>query len=615
MAEQAETTFQYEEDLPSLPLPSLDETLGKYLKSCRALLSDEEYEHTEAVCEDFKNGVGKELHEYLESKAETERNWIEEWWETIIYLRPRYPSAVNINWQGVLPGNWGPRALRPAQAAAITLTSVMQFRKMLLNHTMPVERLAGQPLSMHQYLRMFNSCVVPGEECDSIEVYPDNELRHILVLKNNLVYTLDVLDENGECYPVEILANAFEKIREESSAVFELERNSPVSILTSENRTNWWKAREYLVSLDNRNEENFLKVQKAIFVIALEDSEPPTGEEVAKNCLLGDGRNRWYDKPINMIIYENGKAGINGQHAWADALVVVRLFDWVVKNIGGIFKEKYLNFDWNQPVSFMPNYERLQWTLDNVAISAIESASAAISRLIHASQLKHLSFNHYGKGFLKRYKLVPDFYVQMAIQLAYYRMYGHATAVYETGHTRLFYHGRTATVRACSVESLEFVKAMVSKTATDTERWDKLNAAIANHKKLLKDAMLGRDVDRHLFGLQVMAEMSGQKPRPSLFTDKAFTTSRKFLMSTSNISGGGDASPLWGGFSAMYDEGYGCCYGINEDKINFCITCYRTCPTSDGEKFARHLETALLDMRDVVVARNVMYLGQKKGNL
>ena len=63
------------------------------------------------------------------------------------------------------------------------------------------EELAGQPLSMWQYKRMFNSCVVPGEDCDQMVEYPDDELKHIIVMRNDLMYRVEVIDEHGEIYP------------------------------------------------------------------------------------------------------------------------------------------------------------------------------------------------------------------------------------------------------------------------------------------------------------------------------------------------------------------------------------------------------------------------------
>lgn len=75
-------------------------------------------------------------------------------------------------------------------------------------------------------------------------------------------------------------------------------------------------------------------------------------------------------------------------------------------------------------------------------------------------QLHILHHNVYGKGFVKKCKLSPDAYIQMALQLAYYRDAGKFCLTYESSMTRLFREGRTETVRPCTLESAAFVKIM-----------------------------------------------------------------------------------------------------------------------------------------------------------
>ena len=53
-----------------------------------------------------------------------------------------------------------------------------------------------------------------------------------------------------------------------------------------------------------------------------------------------------------------------------------------------------------------------------------------------------------------------DAYIQMALQIAWYRTTGEFTATYETALTRMFNKGRTETIRTLSVESRAFVLAM-----------------------------------------------------------------------------------------------------------------------------------------------------------
>lgn len=322
---------------------------------------------------------------------------------------------------------------------------------------------------------------------------------------------------------------------------------------------------------------------------------------------MGNGRNRWYDKPFNLVTYENGLGGLNGQHAWADALVVVRLFDFCIKLINSNLSS-YL--DRPRTIATNPIRPRkLTWVLDNQANSAIECASIAVTKLISASDLTVLEFRHYGDAFIKRYKLGPDFYIQLAIQLAFYKQHQFIPAVYETAHTRLFYHGRTETMRSLTTDSLNFCKIMEKDGASSSEKWEAMKKAISTHGTKIKQALMGQGIDRHLMGLLIVSEMSGISPKPSLFTDKAFEISKKYRISTSNISGGRNASPIWGGFSALYNDGYGICYGIQPDQFSFSISGYHACPENDVNELKKYLEIALVEMHEVCASTNGLHVG------
>lgn len=67
---------------------------------------------------------------------------------------------------------------------------------------------------------------------------------------------------------------------------------------------------------------------------------------------------------------------------------------------------------------------------------------------------------------MKTCKLSPDAFIQMALQLAYYRDAGKFSLTYEASMTRLFREGRTETVRPCTIESSAWVKAMEDPSST-----------------------------------------------------------------------------------------------------------------------------------------------------
>jgi len=119
---------------------------------------------------------------------------------------------------------------------------------------------------------------------------------------------------------------------------------------------------------------------------------------------------------------------------------------------------------------------------------------------------KNLIHKAFGKGFIKTCRMSPDAYIQMALQLAYYRDFGKFSLTYEASMTRLFREGRTETVRSCTIESSAWVKAMEDKNSNTKERVRLLNEACKKHQAGYQDAMCGRGVDRHLFCLYVVSK-------------------------------------------------------------------------------------------------------------
>ena len=61
-------------------------------------------------------------------------------------------------------------------------------------------------------------------------------------------------------------------------------------------------------------------------MLVLDDTEPVSPEdtiheknELACSLLHGDGSNRWFDKSLTMVVFKNGKCGVNCEHSWYEA--------------------------------------------------------------------------------------------------------------------------------------------------------------------------------------------------------------------------------------------------------------------------------------------------------
>lgn len=433
---------------------------------------------------------------------------LEEWWESFAYLQPRYPAAVNINWFGLLPGTWGHRTMSQVSAAAVLTRHIVLFRRDILQGRLDPELMGGQKLCMNQWTRMFNTCKAPVDEStDELRRCKDLESDSIIVICDGAVYSFPVVvagllpggakaitdreaapsEEDVEVrgaaahiskddprlvpLSVEDLEAQFDRVLEASSVIFELAKvGEHVSLLTAEDRGRWAVAYEHLVSLDATNRASLEAIEKALFVMVLERESKPGLEERARSALLGtntDCRNRWFDKPFNMVVYPDGRSAVNGEHAWADAMVMASAFGHILGRIDDEFKANGGPIRGTKtPLASLPAPTRLTFKIDTVARQAIELAAANGYKLAHSIDLKLLMWPHFGKGLMKRHRLMPDFFVQQAIQLAYRRLHGKHVATYETAHTRLFYHGRTETIRVCSEESVAFTTAMLDEDAS-----------------------------------------------------------------------------------------------------------------------------------------------------
>ena len=114
-------------------------------------------------------------------------------------------------------------------------------------------------------------------------------------------------------------------------------------------------------------------------------------------------------------------------------------------------------------------WERLEWVLTDAQRANVRAAEAHAKKLASTVDGTVSDFDSFGGAAISQAKCPPDAFVQMALQLAYWRVHGEAEGVpaptYETAHTRQYFHGRTETIRSCTSEALAFCKAMNSEVS------------------------------------------------------------------------------------------------------------------------------------------------------
>ena len=128
---------------------------------------------------------------------------------------------------------------------------------------------------------------------------------------------------------------------------------------------------------------------------------------------------RWADKSYSIIMFDNGVGGINSDHTPFDAMVNVAIslfIDLGVTDTHGVWPNT------TQKDIDLP-YERLSWKLDADMLANIERAKVSAEKLCNTLMLKRTSFDSFGKDAIVKLKVNPDTFVQMCIQLAYFRLH------------------------------------------------------------------------------------------------------------------------------------------------------------------------------------------------
>ncbi|GLD48548.1 carnitine O-acetyltransferase-like protein [Lates japonicus] len=469
------------------------------------------------------------------------------------------------------------------------------------NETLPAEYMGGKPLCMKQYEQVLSSCRIPGLKTDTLVFHSKrpNPPKHISVIHNCQFFMLDVYNSDGTLLTADQVCVQLEKICNSS-----LQTNmEPVGILTTQYRDIWSKTYAGLIK-DKTNKESLSAIERSIFTVCLDKVMPPVSHEMNHTSTIlqmlhGGGSqynsgNRWFDKGMQVIIGEDGTYGTNISHAGADGTTLNRLVEHTIE---------YMNRRKPQTMQSamepLPMPQKLHFNITPDIKMDIEEAKQHIDKLTQDLDLSASVFEHFGKNVIKAFKMSPDAFVQVALQLTYYRIYQQCCGVIEPASLRMFRHGRIDTIHSTSSASVAFVKAFDDPKKQNSEKLDLLDKAIKAHIWYINMAISGQAVQGHFMGLQNQA-VEEKIPMPEIFTDTSFTKAFNFQISTSQITSKLGHLPCVGPEKLGI---YAVCYCVMNDHINIMVSRFKdsnTCKENNTPHLIQALEDALLDMRKLL---------------
>jgi len=590
MEDNSKPLFAFQPKVERLPVPSLEHTKELFLRSVRPHVSSSEFAETTRKAEEFfkPGGLAQELQQRLINRKDSLPNtsWFIEWWNNWAYLGYRDSVVWNVSYYLQFADEFGEAMICPRRRAARFVSHLLVFREQVVNSTLSPDMNKGKAMSNTQYKYMFNTCRMPGKDLDFVRTYNPKLFTHFVVARKNRFYSFDVIDKStGMAYSTDDIESQLNRI----AKMADQRDNYGVGILTAADRDSWYRNRCQLVEL-GQNATSLEVIESSIGAICLDDTSPVTREEIGRSLLNSDGRNRFWDKSFQLIFFENGKGGYCGEHAMMDGTTSTRMVNYCLDQL---FKDSPdIKRPGNNPTSLAEPI-CIQFALNSSLKNEISKAVRDFDDNMATKELRVCMFHGFGKEEIKKYKVSPDAFAQMAIQLAYRKTFGQCRGTYESTQTRSFLHGRTEVTRSVSNDSETFCDAMTQHTASPNQCYELLTSAAKSHSEYSSRAGKGLGCDRHLLGLKL-----SMKPGETaeIFDDVGYSRSGTWAISTSGLAG--EYMDGWG-FGEVVPHGIGVGYSVLNHRLRFTVTSRNKW----ADRMVANLESSLLEMQYVCEAQ------------
>ena len=624
LAQNKDTTYKNQSSLPDLPIPTIEETLSRFLPTALPLAESEEEERALKRSVEKFPAQAQKIQERLLERAALVRNnssWLQHWWNTLGYLQVRDSVCINVSYYFQFADDKtlvcssnnhnhnGIPSIQVQRAASI-LYATGQYRNLVASGQLAPETLGRKktPLCMTAYKYMFHACRIPQLHQDSYRIYDPHHYKHAVVACKGRFYKIPLIDEStNEVLSVATLESHIAQILELAARQDSKVEAPGLGYLTGDHRDVWATAREALLELPGMAEA--LEVlESGCVLVNLDDVSPASRAQCGKQLLFGNGNasNRWFDKSVQLMVCPNGKAGLLGEHSMMDGMPVVGLANHIVSTSYRQARDESSSNSTTSTSAWtsMETFAGVSDIFGNIEITPKLSTMIETSKenfqqwTTRKHDLEVQSFWGYGSDHIKKSGFSPDAYVQMAMQVATARLFGKQVGTYEASQTRVYRHGRTETTRTVSPASAAFVQSLLGQSGnaqlSANDKVMLLNKACKSHAQYIGNAAKGLGVDRHFMGLSMLVQDS--EVTPDLYSDPVFARSKRWRVSTSNLTH--PKLDNWG-YGEVVPDGVGLSYSVHKDRVIFGITALKE-HGGWPERLGQYLEDTLVEMRLLV---------------
>ncbi|RKP23693.1 acyltransferase ChoActase/COT/CPT [Syncephalis pseudoplumigaleata] len=617
---------QHQLQLPRLPLPRLETTFDEYLRMLEPLLTAEQFAAIKQHVADFlkPSGFGERLQRRLRDAVvhsqQSQGSWLYQLATNYEFLQCRHALLVKTNTFTLFADDptlervdlvtdsehrsrQGVYSAAQIKRAARLINGFLDVKDAMAAGRYPESQPGTGRLCLHQYRYLFGVTRTPMLKCDVLRgsgsggdggehAYTD-PVRHITVLVDNQPYSVPVYAEDGGRVTDADLERQLWAVVEDVES--RTKHEEPVCIWTGMPRDHW-AARERLIDVSERNITSLHAIEDSLFVVALDrfsgrrasqqEGKGIAGLDESHRNGFSCSENRWFDKSFSLIVESDGRAGIQCEHAACDGLVPSKVAAEALKHpVQFLGTASALSSD-----TRLPPPEALHFELDERLHAMLLQARQETATISANSDSCCLQFTDYGSDFIK-HTGSPDAYIEMAFQLAFYRIHGEFASACESIGMRGFLKGRTEIGRVFSMECRAWCMAMQDPATTIRERYRLLQEACRVHKDMIARALRGEGASWHLHALYLMQRKDEAHP---VFTSAMAKEGSRWRIYAGSLN---SADTFYcGGFAASAPDGYGIGYHFRRNAIHIGIECDRQGGTTSSAGYRGMLLDVLREM-------------------
>ena len=549
--------------MKTLPLPSLDDTFATYLQWLKPLVDDKTYANSAKALEDFRHLEAPKLQRLLEQRADLAApdSWLIDYWR-----------AMRLTNRGSLPLTGNQTMKIDWKAPQSGLKRVAHFTHALarVHHAYQhgeLGHITGDPDTCHSQWEILRGAArrpLPVEDEYTFNS-PHDPARHIIILYQGRGWAMDIHDDKGGIASPAQIENTLYALIQSRPEAPDLPFAAPSVFPNTQ-------AREIRAQLISRGENAAIwqTVEKALFVLSIDDSHILDDEDALNDAAFSDGSAFWAYKPLNYRCnISDDRYYLHSESTWADAATLADILR---------LAQQYPYDGQIRRKNTLPehlNLRPLDWQIDKHETKDEESGTHKLIKDAladyrhhaenHTTTICDLYLNDQEQALYKHND--RDAIMQLALQYAQYKTRKTIQSSRENIDMRHYQNGRKSYMQTVTATSIAAAHAIYQLEDGDDIQ-PLIDQYSKEHRARQSACRNGHDTYGHLLGLRSIARE--QKQDIPFFHDPGYLTLTENHLSSITLGCHGILSYI--AFTAGNADSIAVNYAFNRNNINLVIT-------------------------------------------